>query len=71
MKKSLGIDAIFPWEIGVVIIIIGIISIYIGNKQSKKTFDFDKLPLTRPTTKIVIGTVFIIFGSVQLIPLLS
>ena len=71
MKKSLGIDAIFPWEIGVVIIVIGIIFIYIGNKQSKKTFDLDKLPLTRPTTKIVIGTVFIIFGSVQLIPLLN
>ncbi len=71
MKKSLGIDAIFPWEIGVIIIVIGIIFIFIGNKQSKKTFDFDKLPLTRPTTKIVIGTVFIIFGSVQLIPLLN
>ena len=71
MKKSLGIDAIFPWEIGVVIIVIGIIFIYIGNKQSKKTFDFDKLPLIRPTTKILIGTVLIIFGSVQLIPLLS
>ena len=36
MKKSLGIDAIFPWEIGLVIIVIGIIFIYIGNKQSKK-----------------------------------
>ena len=71
MKKSLGIDAIFPWEIGLVIIIIGIIFIYIGNKQSKKTFDFDKLPLIRPSTKILTGAVFIIFGSVQLIPLLS
>ena len=39
--------------------------------QGKKTFDFDKLPLIRPTTKILIGAVFIIFGSVQLIPLLS
>ncbi len=71
MKKSLGIDAIFPWEIGLMIIVIGIVMIYIGNKQSKKTFDIDKLPLTRPTTKILIGSVLIIFGSVQLIPLLS
>ena len=71
MKKSFGIDAIFPWEIGLVIIVIGIIFIYIGNKQSKKKLEIDKLPLTRPTTKILIGAVLIIFGSVQLIPLLS
>ena len=71
MTKSLGIHAVFPWEIGVVIIIIGLVLIYIGNKQSKKTFDIDKLPLTRPTTKILVGAVCIIFGSVQLIPLLS
>lgn len=71
MRKSLGIDAIFPWEIGVVIIVVGILIIYIGNKQSKKKLEIDKLPLTRPATKIVIGTVLIIFGSVQLIPLLS
>ena len=56
MKKSLGIDVMFPWEYGIIIIIIGIIFIILGNRQSKSSEDvnIDKLPLTRPTTKIMI-----------------
>ena len=34
--KSLGIDIMFPWEIGLVIIILGAFLIYIGYKQGKK-----------------------------------
>lgn len=73
MKKSLGIDVMFPWEYGIIIIIIGIIFIYLGNRQSKKIEDFnmDKLPLTRPTTKIMIGGTFIIVGAIQLFPLIK
>ena len=35
-SKSLGIDIMFPWEIGIVIITLGIVLIYIGYKQGKK-----------------------------------
>ena len=71
--KSLNIDIIFPWEVGLIIVILGIIIIIIGIKQSKqKPFDdLDKLPLTKPATKIFFGTVALIFGSIQLLPLLK
>ena len=71
--KSLNIDAILPWEIGLVIVILGVILIIIGTKQSKKK-PFDDLrnfPLTKPTFKIFFGSVFIIFGLIQLLPLLK
>ena len=71
-SKSLGIDIMLPWEIGIVILILGIILIYMGSKQGKKKdFDINKLPLTRPTTKLVVGTFLIIFGAIQLFPLLG
>ena len=69
--KSLQIDAIMPWEIGLLIIIIGFLLIFIGIKQSKKEFDIDNIPFTRPTTKILFGTLFAIIGGVQLFPLLN
>jgi hypothetical protein len=71
--KSLNIDIIFPWEVGLIIVILGIITIIIGIKQSKqKPFDdLDKLPLTKPATKIFFGTVALIFGSIQLLPILK
>ena len=70
-SKSLGIDIMFPWEIGVVIITLGIVLIYIGYKQGKKKdIDINNLPLTRSTTKLVAGTFLIVFGSIQLFPLL-
>jgi len=72
MKKSLGIDIMFPWEIGMLILILGIILVYLGYKQGKKKdIDIDKLPLTRPTTKLVSGTFLIVFGSIQLFSLLG
>ena len=70
--KSLGIDIMFPWEVGLVILILGLILIYMGYVQGKKKeIDIDKLPLTRPTTKLVSGTILIVFGAVQLLPLLG
>ena len=72
MKKGLEIGIFVPWEIGIIIIFIGIFLIYIGNKQSKKTdIDLDKLPFIKPTTKIVFGGAMILIGFIQLFPILK
>ena len=69
--KSLNIDIIFPWEIGVVIVVLGLIMIIIGVRQSKKDIDnFEKILLIKPTTKIFFGSVFCIFGLIQMLPLI-
>lgn len=70
--KSLNIDIIFPWEVGLILAIIGLILIIIGVRQSKnKIDDLDKITLTKPTTKIFFGGIFLIFGGIQLLPLLK
>ena len=70
--KSVGVDIIFPWEIGLVLVIVGLIIVIIGVKQSKKEIDnFENFPLFKPTTKILFGGVLIIFGLIQLLPLLK
>ena len=70
--KSLNIDVILPWEVGLVLVIIGTISIVIGVKQSKKEIDdLDKIPLTKPTTKILLGSFLSLFGLIQMLPLLG
>ena len=72
MKKGLEIGIFVPWEIGIVIILLGIFLIYIGNRQSKKTdIDLNKLPFIKPTTKIVFGGAMILIGFIQLFPLLK
>ena len=72
MSKSLNIDVIFPWEIGLVIVVIGIFSILLGLRQSKKKMeDFDNIPLIKSTTKIFFGAVLLIFGLIQLLPLIK
>ena len=69
--KSLNIDIIFPWEIGVVIVVLGLIMIIIGVRQSIKDIDnFEKILLIKPTTKIFFGSVFCIFGLIQMLPLI-
>ena len=37
--KSLNIDIIFPWEVGLILLILGIILIIIGVRQSHKEID--------------------------------
>jgi len=70
--KNIGIDIIFPWEVGLGLAVIGVIIIIIGIKQSKNQIDdFDKIPFFKPTTKILFGGVLVIFGFIQLLPLLS
>ena len=70
--KSLNIDIMFPWEVGLTLLILGIILIIIGVRQSnKKIDDFDKILLVKPTTKILFGAIFCIFGFIQMLPLLK
>ena len=61
--KSLNIDIIVPWEFGLAIIILGLILIIFGVRQSKKEVDdFDKIPLIKPTTKIFSEPFFVYLG---------
>ena len=70
--KSLKIDIMMSWEYGLIIFLIGLTLIIYGVKQGKnKDDDFTKTPLIKPTTKIIFGTFLIIFGSIQLLPLLK
>ena len=69
--KSLNIDIMFPWEYGIVFVSVGMLLIILGTKQSKKEFDIDKIPITKPTTKILFGSFLLIFGLIQLLPLLK
>ena len=50
--KSFNIDAILPWELGLIIIITGIFFIIIGVKQSRKLYDdLKQIPISKPKTK--------------------
>ena len=71
--KSLNIDIIFPWEIGLIVVVLGVLLVIIGVKQSKKKpfDDLEKIPITKPATKIFFGSVALIFGFIQLLPLLK
>ena len=70
--KSLNIDIIFPWEVGLLICIFGLFLIFLGVRQSKKEIDdFDKISYSKPTTKILFGSFFCLFGLIQLLPLLK
>lgn len=70
--KGLKVDAILPWEVGIIIVIIGVTLLFVGNRQSKKKdFDIDKIPITKPTTKILFGSALILIGLIQLLPLLK
>ena len=70
--KSLNIDVIFPWEIGLIIVFFSLMLIFMGVRQGRnKNDDFDNIPLIKPTTKILFGTAFLIFGLIQLLPLLK
>ena len=70
--KSFNIDIIFPWEIGSGFVVFGLFLIMFGIKQSKRSKDdFINIPLIKPTTKIFLGGVFLIFGGIQMLSLLK
>jgi hypothetical protein len=70
--QSLKIDIIFPWEIGLILVFFSLIVILIGVRQGRnENDDFDNIPFTKPTTKIFFGSVFLLFGLIQLLPLLK
>ena len=69
--KSLNIDVILPWEIGLIIVFFSLMLIFMGVREGRnKNDDFDNIPLIKPTTKILFGTAFLIFGMIQLLPIL-
>ena len=64
-----GLIGIMPWEVGILIISLGVILIFVGIRQSKnKDVDFNNLPLIKPTTKLIFGSCFIFIGIFQIIP---
>ena len=63
--KALSIPAIVSWEIGILIFFFGLLLIFLGIRQSKKSFNIDKLPLTKSTTKLMFGTSLLLIGFVQ------
>ena len=69
--KSLNVDAFLPWEIAGILILLGVLFIILGVKQSKKEFEIEKIPFTKPTTKIIFGATFLLIGAIQLLPLLK
>ena len=72
MKSKFKMDAFLSWEMGIMIIIVGIILIYLGYRQNKKEIDdIDNIPWTKPTTKILFGGTCVLFGVIQLFPLLK
>ena len=70
--KSLRIDVVMSWEYGLIILLIGVSIIIYGVIQGKnKNDDFTKVPIVKPTTKLVFGTFITIFGLIQLLPLIK
>ena len=54
------------------IFIIGLFLVLYGVRQDKKKDDdFTKVPITKPTTKIIFGSVIMIFGAIQMLPLIK
>ena len=69
--KSLNLDILVSPEIGLAILILGIIIIFYGYRQSKKEFNIDNLPFINPITKIIFGSFFVLFGIVQVLPIIG
>jgi len=70
--KSLRIDVVMSWEYGLIILLIGVSLIIYSVIQGKnKNEDFTKVPIVKPTTKLVFGTFITIFGLIQLLPLIK
>ena len=71
MKKSLNIDIFVSPEIGFCIVIGALILIFIGYKNSKKEIDINNIPWFKPLTLVIIGSFLLIFGLIQLLPLIK
>ena len=70
--KSLRIDVVMSWEYGLIIFLVGLFLVIYGVRQDKKKDDdFTKVPLTKPTTKIMFGSITMIFGAIQMLPLVK
>ena len=70
--KGLRIDVVMSWEYGLVIFLVGSSLVAYGVYQGKKKDDdFTKLPITKPTTKLLFGTFIAIFGLIQLLPIMK
>ena len=70
--KSLNIDDILPWEIGLIVVLISIALIFFDIRQEKiKHDDFDNILLIKETNKIFFESAFLIFRLIQLLPLLK
>ena len=60
------------WEYGLAIFLFGLFLIIYGVRQDKKKDDdFTKVPLIKPTTKIMFGGIMMIFGAIQMLPLIK
>ena len=69
--KSLRIDVVMTWEYGLIIFLVGLFLVIYGVRQDKKKDDdFTKVPITKPTTKIMFGSIIMIFGAIQMLPLI-
>ena len=54
------------------IFIIGLFLVLYGVRQDKKKDDdFTKVPITKSTTKIMFGSITMIFGAIQMLPLIK
>ena len=70
--KSLSIDVVMSWEYGLIIFVIGLLLVIYGVRQDKrKDDDFTKVPISKPTTKIMFGSITMIFGTIQMLPLIK
>ncbi len=70
--KSLRIDVVMSWEYGLIIFLVGLFLVIYGVRQDKKKDeDFTKVPITKPTNKIMFGSITMIFGAIQMLPLIK
>jgi hypothetical protein len=68
--KSLNLDVMVSPEVGSIVFVSGLILVIYGYKQGKKEFDIDSLPFIKPALKELIGVFLMIFGFIQVLPLL-
>ena len=68
---SVNLDVVSTHYLGFIFLFLGLFLVVYGFKQSKKDFDMDNVPLIKPVLKEVLGAFLILFGLVQIIPILG